>query len=146
MLKKLVPLFIGLGLAFSSAYAGENCTISGEVTFQYDGDIYVCLYDKEGWCDFQTPRHELSPPHCKVKEMDADLKKASKISFKFDSVSKGTYVVVALQDENGNGKVDFANYNISEPWGSYKELGMEWNWNEVKFDLEKDITGIKIQM
>jgi uncharacterized protein (DUF2141 family) len=147
MLKKVLPLFIGLGLLFSIAYAGENYTISGEGTFQYDGDIYICLYDKEGWRDFQTPGHELFSPQCKVIKMNADLKKAGKVSFTFDSVPKGTYCIVALQDVNGNGKVDFANYQISEPWGSYKDVSTTGpSWGSIKFDLVEGITGLKIQM
>ncbi len=81
-----MPSFIGLGLLFSVAYAEENYTISGEVTFQYDGDIYICLYDKEAWRDFQTPGHELSLSQCKVIKMNADLEKAGKVSFTFDRV------------------------------------------------------------
>jgi hypothetical protein len=60
MLKKLVSLIIGLSVFLSVAYAGENYTISGKCTFQYDGDVYICLCTKEGWRDFQTPGHELS--------------------------------------------------------------------------------------
>ena len=147
MLKKWVSSFIGLGLLFSIAYAGENYTISGEVTFQYDGDIYICLLNMEGWRDFQTPRHELSQLKCKVIKMNADLKKAGKVSFTFDSVPKGTYCIVALQDVNGNGKADFENYIISEPWGSYKDVSTTGSsWGSIKFDLVEDITGIEIQM
>ena len=113
MLKKLVPLFIGLGLIFSGAYAGENYTISGDVTFQYDGDIYICLLNMEGWRDFQNPRNELSQLKCKVIKMNADLRGAGKVSFKFDSVPKATYCIVALQDVNNNGKADFENYIIT---------------------------------
>ena len=81
-----MPLFIGFGLLFCVAYARENYTISGEVAFQYDGDIYICLYDKEVWRDFQTPGQELSLSQCKVIKMNADLKKAGKVSFTFDRV------------------------------------------------------------
>ena len=146
MFKKLVPLFIGLCLLFSVAFAEENYTLSGEVTFSYDGDIYICLLNMEGWRDFHTPRHELSQLKCKVIKMNADLRGAGKVSFKFDSVPKATYCIVALQDVNNNGKADFENYIISEPWGSYKERDVGGTWNDVRFDLEKDITGIKIQM
>jgi uncharacterized protein (DUF2141 family) len=147
MFRKLVPVFVGLALLFSVALAQENYTLSGEVTFRKDGDIYICLLNMEGWRDFQTPGHELTAQKCKVIKMNADLKGAGKVSFEFNSVPKGTYCIVALQDVNNNGKVDFANYIISEPWGSYKDYGgTDWSWNNIKFDLEKDITGIKIQM
>lgn len=150
MLRKLVPLFVGLTFLFNVALAEENYTLSGEVTFKKDGDIYICLLDMEGWRDFQNPRNELSQLKCQVIKMNADLKEAKKVSFKFDSVPKGTYCIVALQDVNNNGKADFENYVISEPWGSYRSLeigsGTGTTWNNVKFDLDKDITDIKIQI
>jgi uncharacterized protein (DUF2141 family) len=149
MLRKLVPLFVGLALLFSVALAEENYTLSGEVTFRKDGDIYICLLNMEGWRDFQNPRNELSQLKCQVIKMNADLKEAKKVSFKFDNVPKGTYCIVALQDINNNGKADFEQYQISEPWGSYRSLeigSVHGNtWDNFKFDLEKDITDIKIQ-
>jgi len=43
--------------------------------------------------------------------------------------------------------VDFENYNINEPWGSYKETAHPIPvWGMVKFDLEKNITRITIEM
>jgi hypothetical protein len=69
MFKKLLPLFIGLSLLFSIALAGENYTVSGDVTFSEDGDIYICLLTQEGWRDFQTRGHELTPQECKVIKM-----------------------------------------------------------------------------
>jgi hypothetical protein len=149
MFKKLIPSFIGLCFLFSFAFAEEVCTLSGEVTFSYDGDIYVCLVNMEGWRDFQTPGHELARQKCNVIKMNADLKKAGKVPFRFDSVPKGTYCIVALQDVNGNGKADRTFLNgIIEPFGSYRNLGVGIpdTWDNVKFDLEKDIKGIKIQM
>ena len=148
MLKKFLPLFIGIGLLYSFAFAQENYTLSGEVHFSEDGDIYICLLNMEGFRDFQTPGQELAPRKCKVIKMNADPKGAGKVSFKFDSVPKGAYCIVALQDVNNNGKVDFEQYIISEPLGSHKEgdPSLALRWNDIKFDLEKDITGIKIQM
>ena len=148
MFRKLVPLFVGFALLFSVALAEENYTLSGEVTFRKNGDVYICLLNMEGWRDFHTPRHELSQLKCKFIKMNADLSGAGKVSFKFDSVPKATYCIVALQDVNNNGKVDFENYIISEPWGSYRnlEIGSPVTWDNVKFDLEKDIAGIKIQI
>jgi uncharacterized protein (DUF2141 family) len=96
--------------------------------------------------DFNTPRHKLSQSPCKVIQMNTDLKKAGKVSFTFDNVPKGTYCVFTYQDVNMNGEVDFDIF-INEPWGSYKEtLHSMPVWGIVKFDLEKDITGLTIEM
>jgi uncharacterized protein (DUF2141 family) len=148
MLKKILPLFFAIGLLYSIPFAEENYTLSGDVTFSEDGDIYICLLTKEGFRGFQTPGHELTPQKCKVIKMNTDLKGAGKVSFKLDSVPKGTYCILALQDVNNNGKVDFEQYVISEPLGSYKEgdPSLALRWDDIKFDLEKDITGIQIQM
>ena len=143
---KLIRIIV-LIIFISVAYAGENYRISGDVSFQHDGDIYICLYTNEEFKDYA--KHELSPPQCKFIKMNADLKKAGKISFKFDGIQKGTYGIVSFQDVNKNRKVDFENYCPNEPWGSYKESDptiTSIDWNSIKFDLEKDITGIKITM
>jgi len=148
MFKKTL-LFLGILLmVFAFAYAEEKFTISGEVTFQYDGNIYICLLTVEEFRDFNIPRHELSESPCKVIQMNTALKKAGKVSFTFDNIPKGTYCVFTYQDVNMNGEVDFENYEINEPWGSYKEafIGASPTWGKVKFDLEKDITGITIEM
>ena len=148
MFKKAM-LFLGVLLMASAfAYAEEKYSISGQVTFQYDGDIYICLLTMEEFRDFVVPKHELSQSPCKVIRMNTDLKKAGKVSFTFDNIPKGTYCVFTYQDVNMNGEVDFENYDINEPWGSYKEnpVGVSPIWGVVKFDLEKDIAGIKIEM
>ena len=147
MVKKAM-FFLGiLFMVFAFAYAEEKFTVSGEVTFQYDGDIYICLLTMEEFRDFNKPRHTLSESPCKVIRMNADLKKAGKVSFTFDNVPKGTYCVFTYQDVNMNGEVDFENYNINEPWGSYKEIITAIPvWGTVKFDVEKDIKGITVEM
>ena len=106
--------------------------------------VYL-LYKKNA--EFQRPGHDLSQPECKHIRMNDDLKKAGKVSFKFESVPKGTYCIVGYQDENNNGKVDFENYSINEPWETYKEkpiVGV--TWDQIKFYLEENISGIEIQI
>jgi uncharacterized protein (DUF2141 family) len=149
MLKKIM-LFLAVFLMVSSfAFAEEEFTVSGEVTFQYDGDIYICLLTMEEFRDFNIPGHQLSKSPCKVIHMNTDLKRAGKVSFAFDNIPKGTYCVVTYQDVNMNGAVDYESYWMNEPWGSYKEQpswSAHLHWQLIKFDLEKDITGITIQM
>ena len=148
MFKKAMLFLASFLLASAFAYAEEKFTVSGEVTFQYDGNIYICLLTMEEFQDFHRPRHELSESPCKVIQMNTDLKKAGKVSFTFDNIPKGTYCVFTYQDVNMNGEVDFEGILINEPWGSYKKSFIWTNpmWGKVKFDLESDITGIKIKM
>ena len=148
MFKKAMFFLAFFLLASAFTYAEEKFTISGEVTFQYDGNIYICLLTMEEFRDFYHPRHKLSQSPCKVIQMNTDLKKAGKVSFTFDNIAKGTYCVFTYQDVNMNGEVDFKNHAINEPWGSYKEGPIGWSatWAKVKFDLERDIAGIKIEM
>lgn len=145
MLKKLLFLLWLVLFALNLAHAEETFTISGEVNFQYDGDIYICLFTMEDLRDFTRPHHELSQSPCKAIPMNADLKKAGKVSFKFDNVAQDTYCLVSYQDVNMNGQVDFVNYSIDEPFGIYKPWG-NFIWQKIKFDLQKDMAGIRIDM
>jgi uncharacterized protein (DUF2141 family) len=138
-----------LGLLINIAQAGENYDISGNVIFDDEGDIYICLYAKENWQGFLIKGYSFSTPECKHMKMSSALRKIGKIPFKFEGVPKGTYTIVAYQDVNGNGKVDIKGFHISEPWESYKERDVVTDmqtWDMVKFDLDKDIEGIEIQM
>ena len=148
MFKRVMLFLATLSLVSALAYSEHKYSISGEVAFQYDGNIYICLLTSEGFRDFNLPGHELSQSPCKVVQMNADLKKAGKVSFTFDNKPKGTYCVFTYQDVNMNGKVDFENYRMNEPWGSYKEgaIGLSPTWQKLKFDLQKDIARIKIEM
>ena len=147
MVKKAMLFLASFLLVSGFAYAEEKFTVSGEVTIQYDGDIYICLLTMEEFRVLLIPRHELSQSPCKVIQMNTDLKKAGKVSFTFDNIPKGTYCVFTYQDVNMNGEVDRTGYDFNEPWGSYKEtIHRIPPWGIMKFDLEKDITGITIQM
>ena len=145
---RLIKIIVALILLASVTYAGENYTISGEVSFQYDGDIYICLFTKDEFRDY--PKHKLSRPQCQRVRMNSDFKKVGKVSFKFDSIPKGTYCILTFQDVNMNQKIDVVGLTITDPQGSYKEnvspLACALVWSDIKFDLERDLTDIKIQM
>jgi uncharacterized protein (DUF2141 family) len=144
---RLLRIIIPMIFIVSIAYAGENCTISGEVSFRDDGDIYICLFTKNEFLDY--PKHKLSRPQCQRVKMNSDLKKVGKVSFKFDSILKGTYCILTFQDVNMNQKIDIVGFTTTDPQGSYKEQVSPLSclvWSEIKFDLERDLTDIKIQM
>ena len=97
----IVLVFLGI------AYGEETYTITGNVSFQYNGDIYICVCNLEQFAEFQRPNHELSEPPCKFIAMNSELEKAGEVSFKLEGIPKGTYVIIAYQDNNKNSKVDF---------------------------------------
>lgn len=147
MLKKallVAPFFL---FALTSAHGQETFTISGEVSFQYDGNIYMCLLNHDGYRDFVVPGRVLSSQECKVIQIKEELKKSGTAPFSFDHVPKGTYTIIAYQDVNNNGKVDFENYEINEPFGSFRSspYGMT-TWDGVKFSLENNMNAIKIDL
>ncbi len=144
---RLLRIIIPMIFIVSIAYAGENSTISGEVSFRDEGDIYICLFTKDEFLDY--PKHKLSRPQCQRVRMNSDLKKVGKVSFKFDSIPKGTYCILTFQDVNMNQKIDIVGFTTTDPQGSYKEQVSPLSclvWSEIKFDLERDLTDIKIQM
>lgn len=149
MYYKFLIMVICFGLFFNVAHAEETYTITGEISFKYDGDIYIRICTMEEWVEFLKPNYELSVPPWKMIKMNSELKKAGKVSFKLDSIPTGTYVIVAFQDVIKNQKVDYVGLHMDEPWGTYKEddyLGGRPRWDIVKFNLEKNIEGIKIQL
>lgn len=65
------------------------------------------------------------------------------------NVPAGDYVIRCFQDLNKNGKLDFVeggpHQRPDEPWGLYR---YSWliDWDDCKFRVDKDITGIKIDL
>jgi len=149
MAKRLLLFLMIFAVLLSVSYAKDTCSISGEVSFQYEGDIYVCLCDAGKWADFQTFGHRLSQEGCHVTRWSDDVKKAGKISFSFENVPKGIYSIIAYQDVNNNGKVDHEGLIIDEPWQCFRELDPavgHSSWDRVRFELKEDLKGIEIHM
>jgi hypothetical protein len=146
---KVIGIIAAMTLLVSVGYAGENYTISGEISFQYDADIYIGLYTQETYKDMT--KIIPSPPFIQIIEMNPELYKAGKTIFKFVNIPKNTYGIIAFQETNENKKFDVNLWlgTSDEPFGCYKALPPEIavpNWDVIKFDLGQDITGIEIQM
>jgi uncharacterized protein (DUF2141 family) len=147
-MKAIGMIFIIL-VFWGNAFGEEKYTITGNVSFQHDGDIYIRVCTMEEWAEFLKPNYELSMPPWKMIKINSATKKAGEVSFKLDSIPTGTYVIVAFQDVIKNQKVDYEGMYMKEPWGTYKEddyLGNRPRWDIVKFNLEKNIRGIKIKL
>jgi hypothetical protein len=136
-------------LIFNITYAEERYTITGDISFRYDGDIYVRLCAMEEWSEFLRPNYELSAPPWKIIKLNSETKKTGNVSFKLNRIPTGTYVIVAFQDVIKNQKVDYEGLHMTEPYGTYKEddyVSGRPRWDYVKFNLKENIGGIKIRI
>ena len=146
-MKRIVFVFV-LTMALSAAslaFAQDKCTVSGEVVYSKDSNIYVCLLNSTTFAAAVGRQKEL-PPSGFVQIVKANA--SGKASFAFKDVPKGDYVVRAFADENNNGKFDH------DTWGFPLERGAAYkpskdghaNWSEQKFDADKDVTGIVVKL
>jgi uncharacterized protein (DUF2141 family) len=131
--------------AASLASAQDKCTVSGEVVYSGNSNIYVCLLNSKTFAAAVGREKELPPPEF-VQIVKANA--AGKASFAFKAVPKGEYVVRAFADENNNEKFDTDAMGFPiEPLGMYRRPeGGHHNWSEQKFELDKDLTGIVVKL
>ena len=131
--------------ATSLALAQDKCTVSGEVVYSKDSNIYVLLLNSTAFPPAVGRQKELPPPGF-VQIVKANA--SGKASFAFKDVPKGEYVVRVFADENNNGKFD------ADTWGNPLERVAGYrpskdghaNWSEQKFDADKDVTGIVVKL
>jgi uncharacterized protein (DUF2141 family) len=132
--------------AASLAFAQEKCTISGEVVYSGDSNIYVILLNSKAFAPALGRQKELPPPEF-VQIVKATA--SGKASFAFKDVQKGEYVVQAFADENSNAKMDVDTWGVAiEPRDYYKAMvqGLYANWDEQKFEVDGDVTGIMLKL
>jgi uncharacterized protein (DUF2141 family) len=145
---KRVAFAFALAMCLSAAtlaFAQDKCTVSGEVVYSGDSNLYVCLLNPKTFAAFVSREKELPPPEF-VQIVKANA--SGKASFAFKAVAKGEYVVRVFADENKNGKfdTDVMGFPI-EPVSSYRRPeGGHFNWYEEKFEVDKDVTGIVVKL
>jgi hypothetical protein len=144
MFKKAMLFLTTLLVISSFAYAEEKYSISGVIYFQHDADIYMNLVTRES---FPNRLELLPPPFGMYIKLTPEQREAKRVSFKFEGIPKGNYFLVAFQDLNKNEKLDrdTSGYPV-EPFGTYKKFEFALQWDRDIFLVDKDITGIKINL
>jgi hypothetical protein len=141
----VLPLLMALS-GTSTVFAQDKCTVSGEVVYSGDANIYVCLLNSTTFAAAVGRQKELPPPGF---DQIVKANAAGKASFAFKDVPKGDYLVLAFADENNNGKhdTDAMGFPI-EPVRTYKRPADATlhNWSEQKFEVDKDVTGILVDL
>ena len=122
-------------------FAEDKYTISGEVVYSKDADVYVCLFSQKTWPSW---KRELPPiPFSQIVKPSP----SGKAFFTFKEVPKGDYLIMAFADENNNGKFDCDTMGFPlEPssWHHKLKTGGHTNWYDQKFEVDKDVTGIEL--
>ena len=86
------------------------------------------------------------PPRTIVIKPTPEQKKKKKATFEFIGIPTGAYGIRVFQDTNKNGELDRCPYGYAkEPYGSYR-LAAPTDWQNIKFEVNKDIQGIDIQL
>ena len=144
MLKKAILLLGILFMVFVFAYAEEKYTISGEVIHSGDEDIHVSLLTYETFKNYKKERPPA--PFTQIFKANPERKKTGRTPFKFVGVPKGSYCIISFLDENKNGKMSYIGYTPTERecWFKKEIIGVA-SWVNVKFEVDKDITGIELR-
>jgi len=149
MLKKLMISMVFLFAVSTLSYSQEKYAVSGEVKFpRREGAIILTLETQE-----EFEKGQPAPPERKLMiKPDAQQLKVKMIPFKFVDVPKGTYAISCIQDLNENGEMDHMQGVFSkiptEPYGfsGTTLYGGNVIWSDVKFELDKEISGIEIEL
>ena len=149
MLKKLIISMVFLCTVSTISYSQEKFAVSGEVKFpEKKGVIIVKLLTQEEF----TKKKPATPERKLMIKPDAQQLKAKKVPFKFIDVPKGTYAIECIQDLNENGEMDYTVAGISgfkaprEPYGFSGPTLVGVSWSDVKFEVNKDISGMEIEV
>jgi hypothetical protein len=144
MCRKAMFLLMITFLVSSLLHAQEPFTVSGEVTFSKDADIYLLLKTKE-----EEKQDSISSSRIVILKLTLEQKTAKKASFTFVGVPAGFYAIHCFQDMNKNGKLDRCPRGfLLEPFATYRPsllLG-ELDWHRNKFKVDTDIIGIRIEL
>ena len=148
MLKKLIISLVFLCTVSTISYSQEKFAVSGEVKFpEKKGAIIIMLLTQEEF----TKEEPATPERKLMIKPDSQQLKAKKVSFKFVDVPKGTYAIYCIQDLNENGERDYIGGSTGfrwpqEPAGYSGPTFLGVNWSDVKFEVDKDISGIEIEI
>jgi uncharacterized protein (DUF2141 family) len=143
MMKNIAYILFAIVLTASFTVAEEKFTVSGELNYLTDADIYVCLHTNQTFPDWK----KTLPPGSFTKKVKANP--SGKVEFTFTHVPKGEYLIMAFEDQNGNGTLDCTTWGFpQETFWTYKKNAMPGfgtNWHDQKFDVNANVSGIVIE-
>lgn len=129
-------------LSAGAVNAQERFKISGEITFVKDSDISIGIYSQEEYQKRQQP----SPACFQIISLTEQQKRQSKVPFEFCDIPKGTYAILAFQDENRNGHLDFSQTGKPlEPTGTFRP-SVAAPWEKIRFELVENLESVRLHI
>ena len=124
----------------SPAHAEQTFSVSGTATFDDAERIFLSLYTFE---EFQNYRRKPLPPepYTLVIEPSAQEKETGKVPFRFEGIPRGTYALLAFRDQRKPGTVK----RSARPASSYHMMSFSGRWDDAKFEVNRNITGLEIR-
>jgi hypothetical protein len=118
----------------------QGYTVSGTATFQEGGLVLLSLFTHEKFLNLRNNPLP-PPPFSLVIEPSLEEKKAGRAPFRFEGIPRGTYALMAFRDRNTPGSEAFP----GKPASAYKMMAFSGRWEEVKVEVNRNITGIEIR-
>ena len=145
MLRKHASTLVLILALCGLAYASEVYTVSGEFSFSKADVIILSLYTEQGFRNFKNSTLPPAPFTLKIVPT-LEQKKIGKVPFKFFSIPEGTYCILAFRDINESQEpASCRHVNLHGDIASYKVRRFSGNWDEIKFKVDRNISGIKIE-
>jgi hypothetical protein len=139
MRSRLWGIVLLLLLSFP-AHAEQKYSVCGTAVFDKAERILLSLYTYEGFQNYQ--RKPLPPePYTLVIEPSVQEKEAGKVPFRFEGIPQGTYALLAFRDQREPGALP----RSARPASSYLMMTFSARWDDVKFEVNRNITGLEIR-
>jgi uncharacterized protein (DUF2141 family) len=136
-----IVLFASISLQAQPA----TFTVSGTISFQKQGAIYIMLLTEQEYTNKAGAnavyRLKITPSARQIT--------AQEVSFEYHDVPKGNYCINCFQDTNGNGQLDKGLFGPTEPWCLYREVWVLMGrpvFKDICFALNEDLAGIEIRL
>jgi hypothetical protein len=139
MIRILSVMVLFVFLSFP-VHGEQKYSISGTAAFDQADRILISLYTREAFQNFkENPLPP--PPFTVVIEPSVQEKEDGKAAFRFEDIPQGTYALLAFRDQNKGAPAR----HPGGPASAYKMMTFSSRWDDVKFDLNHNISGIKIR-
>jgi hypothetical protein len=140
MMKRMLGTTLVLLCLCFPAGGEERYSVSGAAIFQEGEVIFLSLYTHERFMNFRnTPLPP--PPFTLVLEPSPEEKQAGRATFRFEGIPAGSYALMAFRDKKMPGGPALP----AKPASAYSMITFSGRWEDVRFEVNRNITGIEVR-